>query len=137
MSLDRLRALIADDSWAITFQSMGQYRTALLKEVDALRAALAEAQADAEPSRRELSDEQLRRFTEWLAAEMPYGTVISGPEYWAPRIARAVLRAAEPQQMQATKQTACTYPVCNCPFDAPSDPNWCARGLQRAAGGEG
>jgi len=23
----------------------------------------------------------------------------------------------------------CTYPKCNCPFDAPADPNWCARGL--------
>jgi hypothetical protein len=22
----------------------------------------------------------------------------------------------------------CTYPACNCPFDAPADPNWCARG---------
>lgn len=25
----------------------------------------------------------------------------------------------------------CTYPKCNCPFDAPSDPNWCARGLPK------
>lgn len=25
----------------------------------------------------------------------------------------------------------CSYPNCNCPFDAPSDPNWCARGLKR------
>lgn len=23
----------------------------------------------------------------------------------------------------------CTYPKCRCPFDAPADPNWCARGL--------
>lgn len=23
----------------------------------------------------------------------------------------------------------CTYPRCTCPFDAPADPNWCARGL--------
>lgn len=23
----------------------------------------------------------------------------------------------------------CSYPQCNCPFDAPGDPNWCARGL--------
>ena len=29
-----LRALIANDSYAITFQTMGQYRTALLKEID-------------------------------------------------------------------------------------------------------
>ena len=23
----------------------------------------------------------------------------------------------------------CNYPDCKCPFDAPADPNWCARGL--------
>lgn len=28
--------------------------------------------------------------------------------------------------------THCTYPICNCPFDAPTDPNWCARGLPKA-----
>lgn len=28
--------------------------------------------------------------------------------------------------------THCTYPNCNCPFDAPADPNWCARGLPKA-----
>ena len=27
----------------------------------------------------------------------------------------------------------CTYPHCNCPFDAPADPNWCARGLKKGA----
>jgi hypothetical protein len=27
---EALRALIADDVWAVTFQSFGQYRTALL-----------------------------------------------------------------------------------------------------------
>lgn len=26
-------------------------------------------------------------------------------------------------------KTHCNYPYCNCPFDAPADPNWCARGL--------
>ena len=39
----------------------------------------------------------------------------------------------------------CIYPECHCPFDAPDDPNWCAKGLphmrapnvavERAAGG--
>lgn len=28
--------------------------------------------------------------------------------------------------------THCTYPDCNCPFDAPADPNWCARGLPKS-----
>lgn len=26
----------------------------------------------------------------------------------------------------------CRYPDCNCPFDAPADPNWCARRLPKA-----
>lgn len=25
----------------------------------------------------------------------------------------------------------CLYPNCNCPFDAPANPEWCARGLPR------
>lgn len=27
----------------------------------------------------------------------------------------------------------CSYPHCNCPFDAPANPNWCARGLPHNA----
>lgn len=27
----------------------------------------------------------------------------------------------------------CSYPSCHCPFDAPADPNWCARRLPKAA----
>ena len=33
--------------------------------------------------------------------------------------------------------THCTYPMCNCPFDAPADPNWCARGLPKAEASAG
>ena len=32
--LESLRRLVADDAWAATFQSLGQYRTALLREID-------------------------------------------------------------------------------------------------------
>ena len=28
----------------------------------------------------------------------------------------------------------CSYPDCNCPFDAPADPNWCARGYPKKGG---
>lgn len=35
MTNPNFRDLIADDSWASTFQSVGQYRTALLKAFDA------------------------------------------------------------------------------------------------------
>lgn len=31
--LAQLAALVANDGWAMTFQSLGQYRTALLKEI--------------------------------------------------------------------------------------------------------
>ena len=34
MSNPKFRDLIANDSWAVTFQSLGQYRTALLDELD-------------------------------------------------------------------------------------------------------
>lgn len=38
-------------------------------------------------------------------------------------------------QMKAALKAAfgprCTYPDCNCPFDAPANPEWCARGLPR------
>ncbi len=36
--------------------------------------------------------------------------------------------------IDAARGTAqvCTYPDCNCPFDAPADPNWCAKGLPHA-----
>lgn len=34
---------------------------------------------------------------------------------------------------RASLETVCTYPKCNCPFDAPADPNWCARGLPHNA----
>lgn len=27
--------------------------------------------------------------------------------------------------------TECRYPKCNCPFDDPGTPGWCARGLRR------
>jgi len=33
--LQLIRSLIADDAYAMTFQSFGQYRTALLKEIPA------------------------------------------------------------------------------------------------------
>ena len=34
------------------------------------------------------------------------------------------------RQSNDTKKT-CTYPKCNCPFDAPDDNFLCARGLKR------
>ena len=31
VTVDRVKAIIADDAWAISFQTMGQYRSAILK----------------------------------------------------------------------------------------------------------
>lgn len=35
--IDSIRCLIADDAYAVSFQSTGQYRTALLREIDRLK----------------------------------------------------------------------------------------------------
>lgn len=32
--------------------------------------------------------------------------------------------------VSAQKEHVCTYPKCDCTFDAPSDPNWCVRGYK-------
>jgi hypothetical protein len=36
--LDEIARLVADDAWAITFQTMGQYRTAILEYLSDVRA---------------------------------------------------------------------------------------------------
>ena len=41
--------------------------------------------------------------------------------------ARKAIASVKGNQPQKT----CTYPKCNCPFDAPADPNWCARGYPK------
>lgn len=61
------------------------------------------------------------------------------------RIDAIVERQAPPDYIVQTNQNApagfyaaratkihCNYPHCDCPFDAPADPNWCARGLSHA-----
>ena len=30
-----------------------------------------------------------------------------------------------------SSEKTCNYPKCDCPFDAPADPNWCARGYRK------
>jgi len=34
----------------------------------------------------------------------------------------------------STPARTCSYPDCQCPFDAPADPNWCARGYPKKKG---
>jgi len=56
------------------------------------RAALAEGDG-VEPSTAELRQlDWFIEFAQWLAREMPAGTVIGDPQWWAPRIARNAIR---------------------------------------------
>ena len=36
------------------------------------------------------------------------------------------------EEITTTPAPTCNYPKCTCPFDAPADPNWCARGYPKA-----
>jgi hypothetical protein len=68
-----------------------------------------------------------------------------GTELWIPRFSPRTRRygveslikwikpSVETEQIPGvTKETRrCSYPDCNCPFDAPADPKWCARGYTR------
>jgi hypothetical protein len=47
----------------------------------------------------------------------------------AARMARQWAR--ELSKLHRQRQGTCRYPDCSCPFDAPADPNWCARGLPK------
>lgn len=40
----------------------------------------------------------------------------------------------EEEESREPEKKLCTYPKCTCPFDAPADPNWCARGLAKNGG---
>lgn len=48
-------------------------------------------------------------------------------ELFLNRHARLVAEAGASTDPQ-THGRICSYPQCNCPFDAPADPHWCARG---------
>lgn len=59
---------------------------------------------------------------EWSSQFERHGHMAPG---WV-KVARAALGSSSPS-ISGTQ--FCSYPDCNCPFDAPSDPDWCARGL--------
>lgn len=60
-----LRMLIADDAYAMTFQTFGQYRTALLKAIDAATAAAAPSPTP--PSM--VGSNSERAIEKWLSKE--------------------------------------------------------------------
>src|SRR5690606_14654110 len=66
---------------------VGVSRQALDEVLDAL-----EAQAPPAGARDAVADGE--KFADWLAREMPPGTTISNPYWWAPRIIRALAALA-------------------------------------------
>lgn len=97
--LDGLRALVADDGYAATFQTLGQYRTAILCAVDSV---LASSSTGAAPTLPRIPDDTLRSLVheaqeeiehteswptayaiaDWLSAR---GVRVQPPEGAAPR----------------------------------------------------
>jgi len=45
-----------------------------------------------------------QQFSEWLCREMPAGTIIGDPKWWAPKIVRAVLRGLESAEPVAWRE---------------------------------
>jgi len=80
--------------------------------VKAMRAAL-EAALSAQPAERQGDVET--ELSAWLQKEMPPGTVISNPAWWAKRIAGRVhlIRPAQPSPLLA-KYQSCGCIVCTC-----------------------
>lgn len=76
----------------------------------------------------------IRRVQEVMKALGP--TPMGEAVVAAVRRAGTTLAAPQPGGPPASAGAApwpplCTYPACNCPLDAPSDPKWCARGFPR------
>ena len=66
----------------------------------ALQAIRAEA---SKPEGVVVPDKMPDEFLAWIQREIPSGTVISNPAWWAPKIYRAMLRAAGGAEMSDTK----------------------------------
>lgn len=78
-AIDNLGDMPINASWAAEWVEQAH---AALTASDALQGTQPAATGAVEPDVRE-------QFTEWLAREMPPGTVISNPRWWAPKIIRA------------------------------------------------
>ena len=71
----------------------------------------------------------MERLYEWLRREMPAGTVIDDPDWWAPRIARAMLAA----QPAAVPEGFAAWLRREMPADTViGDPDWWAPRIARA-----
>lgn len=86
------------DAWLLGNMTAGQLARAADLTEAVMRELFLERQAAPVPAEGEVAD--YADFVAWLVSEMPAGTVISDPLWWAPRIAR---RAADLlEQHQAT-----------------------------------
>ncbi len=47
-------------------------------------------------------------------------------------ISESINNSLSRMNARSDHQKICNYPDCNCPLDAPADPNWCARGYKKA-----
>jgi hypothetical protein len=112
--MNSIRNLIADDSFAIGFQSMGQYRTALLKALDATPPAPkheGDSPAEALAARRLL--QEVARLADPAGITVGYLRVLAG-------YAAAWLRENPPGQSVAIGPRGCPTPgVCSCVEPAP------------------
>lgn len=91
------RATTADEQATHLTDEGHQASIASFMTTPGFKEALAELAADQQ------GDTASVRFADWLAREMPAGTVISDPAWWAPRILRAAQHGAA--QAQASDDT--------------------------------
>lgn len=94
------------------------------------------ALASAQPEGPELTEPD--DFTQWLKREMPSGTVIGSPEWWAPRIYRAVIAADRARRggVEAEPESFVNWLCREMPAGTViGDPRWWASRIYRAARG--
>lgn len=114
-TVDKIMALADEYADAFSEDNMGHFpEGASRPKRSALRAALVEALEHVAQPQQELCMCKDRPKTE-CPGEWEPGCDLGANEKF--------VRPYQPQQER------CTYPDCNCPFDAPSDPAWCAKGL--------
>lgn len=59
-----------------------------------------------------IDKEREKNFEEWLIREMPPGTVIGDPKWWAPRILRAARAALVEQKMRVRENQPANVRTC-------------------------
>ena len=126
--------------WMVRQTKAEEQLTALRTENERLKAELAKCREDAERLDF-LADTEAQ--INWLTCggetryQLVWPLTDEVQKEWFTS-ARAAIDAARKEQSPVVitppeETKFCSYPKCNCPFDAPADPNWCARGLPHEA----